>query len=42
MEGTEQPNHVKIRTLGERKIYKFLQIVDADTIKHTEMKIKEI
>ena len=32
-EGIEIPNQEKIRTLGEKKIYKYLGILEADTIK---------
>ena len=31
--GMELPNQNKIRTLGENEIYKYLGILDADTIK---------
>ena len=30
----ELPNHGKIRTLGENETYKYLGILEADTIKH--------
>ena len=40
MDGMEQPNQDKIRTLGEKKTYKYLDILEADTIKHEEMKEK--
>ena len=36
----ELPNQVKIRTLGEKETYKYLGILDADTIKQVEMKEK--
>ena len=36
--GMEQPNHDKIRTLGENKTYKYLGILEADTIKQVQMK----
>ena len=36
----ELPNQEKIPTLGEMKIYKYLGILEIDTIKHTEMKEK--
>ena len=39
-EGIELPNQGKIRTLGEKEIYKYLGILDADTIKQTEIKEK--
>ena len=37
-------NQEKIRTLGEKVIYKYFGILDADTIKHVEMeeKIKKV
>ena len=34
------PNKYKIRTLGENETYKFLGILEADTIKQVEMKDK--
>ena len=34
------PNQEKIRTLGGKKTYKYLGIVEADTIKKVEMKEK--
>ena len=37
-DGIEQPNHDKITTLEENKTYKYLRILEADTIK--EMQIK--
>ena len=36
----EQPNQNKIRTLGEHETYKYLVILEADTIKQVEMKDK--
>ena len=39
-DGMEQPNQDKIRTLGEKKTYKYLGISEADTIKQVEMKNK--
>ena len=39
-DGMELPNHDKIRTLGEKKTYKYLGILEADTIKQVEMKDK--
>ena len=36
----EQPNQDKIRTLGENETYKYLGILEADTIKQVEMKDK--
>ena len=40
MEGIELSNQDKIWTYGETKTYKYLGILEADTIKHTEMKNK--
>ena len=34
----ELPNQEKIRTLEEKEIYKYLGILEADTIKQVEMK----
>ena len=39
-DGMELPNRDKIRTLGERESYKYLGILEADTIKQVEMKDK--
>ena len=36
--GTELPNQDIIRTHGEKEIYKNVGILEADTIKHEEMK----
>ena len=36
----ELPNQDKIKTLGEKKIYKYLGILKADTIKQQEIKEK--
>ena len=36
--GMEQPHHGKIRTLGENETYKYLGILEADTIKQVQMK----
>ena len=36
----ELPNHDKIRTLGEDETYKYLGILEADTIKLVQMKDK--
>ena len=38
--GTELPNQDKIRTLGEKETYKYLGILEADTIKQVQMKDK--
>ena len=35
--GMELPNQDKIRTLGEKETYKYLDILVADTIKQVEM-----
>ena len=39
-EGIELPNQEKTRTLWEKETYKYLGILEADTIKHAEMKEK--
>ena len=39
-EGVELPNQVVIRTLGEKKTYKYLGILEAGTIKQMKMKEK--
>ena len=39
-DGMELPNQDKIRTLGEKVMYKYLCILEADTIKQVEMKEK--
>ena len=39
-DGLEQPNQDKIRTLGEKETYKFLVILETDTIKRVDMKEK--
>ena len=39
-DGMELPNHNKIRTLGENENYKYLGVLEADTIKQVEMKDK--
>ena len=39
-DGMELPNQDKIRTLGEKETYKYLEILEADTIKQEEMKEK--
>ena len=36
-EGMELPNHEKIRTLEENETYKYLGILEADTIKQVQM-----
>ena len=38
--GMELPNQDKIRTLEENETYKYLGILEADTIKEVEMKDK--
>ena len=40
MGGMELPNQDKIRTLAENETYKYLGILEADTIKQVEMKSK--
>ena len=39
-EGMELPNQDKIRMLAENETYKYLGILEADTIKQVEMKDK--
>ena len=39
-DGIGLPNQDKIRTLGEKEIYKYLSVLEADTIKYVEMKEK--
>ena len=39
-EGMELPNQDKIRTLGEKETYKYLGILEDETIKQVEMKEK--
>ena len=39
-DGMEIPNQNKIRTLAKNETYKYLGILDADTIKQEEMKNK--
>ena len=39
-DGMELPNQEKIRTLGENETYKYLGILEADTVKQVEMKDK--
>ena len=39
-DGMEQPNHDKIRTLREKETYKYLGILETDTIKEMEIKGK--
>ena len=39
-EGIELINQEKIRTLGEKETYKYLGMLEADTIKHAEMNEK--
>ena len=38
--GMELPNQVKIRTLEEKETYKYLVILEADTIKQVKIKGK--
>ena len=40
-EGIELPNQDKIRTLREKKTYKYLGILEAKFIKHAEIKEKK-
>ena len=39
-DGMDLPNQEKIRTLREKETYKYLGILEADTIKQVEMKEK--
>ena len=39
-EGIELPNQEKIRILGKKETYKYLGILEADTIKQAELKEK--
>ena len=39
-DGMKLPNQDKVRTLGENETYKYLGILEADTIKQVEMKEK--
>ena len=39
-DGMELPNHDKIRTLGENETYRYLGILETDSIKQEEMKHK--
>ena len=41
MEGVELPTQLVIRNLEEKETYKYLGILDADTIKQVEMKEKK-
>ena len=40
MEGIEVPNQKRIRALGEKENYKYLRILEADSIKQAEIKEK--
>ena len=40
MEEVKLTNYEKLRTLGEKETYKYLGILEADTIKQVEMKEK--
>ena len=40
MKGIELPNQERIRMLGAKESYKFLGVLEADTIKQAEMKEK--
>ena len=42
MEGTELLNEEKFRAFGEKETYKYLGILEADTIKQVEMEEKKI
>ena len=41
-EGIELPNQEKIRTFGEKEIYKYMGILEPDTIKQAEVKEKRV
>ena len=41
-EGDKLPNQEKLRTLGKMETYKYLGILEVDTIKNLEMKKKKI
>ena len=41
MEGVDLPNQEKVKTLGEKETYKYLRILDADTIKQVAIKEKK-
>ena len=41
-EGVELPNQVEIKTLGEKETYKYLWILEENTIKQGEIKEKMI
>ena len=41
-DGIERPYQDKIRTLAENKTYKYMGILEADTIKQVEMKEKNL
>ena len=40
MEGIKQPNQEKLRMLGKKETYKYLGILEGDTVKQEEMKEK--
>ena len=40
VEGIELPNEEMVRTLGKNENYKYLRILEADTMKQAEMKEK--
>ena len=40
IERIELPNQDKTRTLGEKETYKYLEILEADTMEQAEMKEK--
>ena len=39
-DGMELPNQDKMRTLGENETYKYLGILEVDTIKHLKQKLR--
>ena len=40
IDGMEQPNQDKIKTYGEKETYKYLCILETDTVKQVKMKEK--
>ena len=40
-DGMELPNTDTIRTLGEKETYKYLDILEADTVKRVEKKLRK-
>ena len=42
MNGKELPNKEKIRKIKEKEMYKYLRILEAETVKQVEMKEKNL